>query len=360
MTRSSPWLGIGVYDDTPGSPPIALQLDAAQDLVGPAGYVVLFFWPLLGPDSRKISKEAIAARLRTAYSRNLRVIARLGWSGAMRDYADRGSNFSRYTRVAEEFANTVGQMPLPPPSLQPLLVHTGNELNACNEWKCSDADRRVLDLVTRVKEVGGFMSDTFATLSTLRAAKNGSLWLAHGSLSSWQHNGCECGTNRAVGLGRPGTTFMEQLLDRRPSIYADVRWLSSHSYPYSNSNFSTDPQSKAFKGLTYYRSELATIQRATTLPAVLTETGWARHGNDNQVSASNQATWLQRAADEIWAPDASVLSVCPFLLAGRFWQTRGWNFLACPNSSSIGPCTDRLPVYDQWKLAARNLTGRTL
>ena len=34
--------GIGVYTDTPGSPPISNQLDLASDLVGDNGWVVLY------------------------------------------------------------------------------------------------------------------------------------------------------------------------------------------------------------------------------------------------------------------------------------------------------------------------------
>ena len=57
-----------------------------------------------------------------------------------------------------------------------------------------------------------------------------------------------------------------------------------------------------------------------SLPAVLTETGWARASSNNPVSEADQADWTRRAADEIWRRDPSVLAVAPFLLAGRLWE----------------------------------------
>lgn len=114
-----------------------------------------------------------------------------------------------------------------------------------------------------------------------------------------------------------------------------------------------DPDSKAFRGLTYYRNELDVI--GTQLPVVITETGWARNGADNTVSADDQAVWLRRAAESIWMQDYSVLAVCPFLLAGRFWEAKGWNFVACP-SSNTSECNGeltKLPVYEQWRAAGQ-------
>ena len=71
-----------MYDDTPGSPPIATQLEMAADLVGPSGWVVLFLQPVLpGPPPL----DDFVAKLRAAYARGLRVVVRIGWSGAMRD-----------------------------------------------------------------------------------------------------------------------------------------------------------------------------------------------------------------------------------------------------------------------------------
>eukprot|EP00966_Prymnesium_polylepis_P153177 3538465-Prymnesium_polylepis.1 len=157
--------GIGVYDDTPGSPPLVKQLDAARDLVG-AGYTVIFLSRLLDP--LPPSLQVLADKLNAAYSRSLRVVVRLGWSGATRDRADPGTNRTRFTRMATDLARIVEALPLPPPDLGPLLLHAGNELNACNEWRC-DESGTVLSMAERTAEVGGFMRDTLITFSNLAA-----------------------------------------------------------------------------------------------------------------------------------------------------------------------------------------------
>lgn len=340
-----PGKGIGTYDDTPGSPPIVQQLDLARDLVG-SGHTILFLSGLLGPSPP--TRKALKEKLEAAYRRSLRVIVRLGWSGSTRQRADAGTNFTRYVGMAQALADIVAALPLPPPHLQPLLVHAGNELNACNEWRCNGPYGRVLSIADRVAEIGGFMSDTMQAFGKMMSVRNGSIWLAHASLASWNHEGCECGTNTAVGIGRPGTDFLRALLDEHPRLYRDARWLSSHSYPYSNANYSTDPASKSFRGLTYYRAELGLIR--SPLPVVITETGWARNGLGNRVSADDQAAWLRLAAEQIWMRDTSVRAVCPFLLGGRFWETKGWNFVVCPsNTSDCNGELRKLPVYQQWQ-----------
>lgn len=354
MLRTDGWLGIGTYNDTPGSPSLLAQLDQASDLLGPRGWVVIFFTPLLGPGQHPDTQQ-MNDRLNAAYKRDLRVILRLGWSGAMRDMADTDTNRTRYTTAAQILSAVVSRLSLPPPSLGPLLVHAGNELNACNEWRCSNTTGAVLSLTERAAEVAGFMHDSLTALSALEAAHNGSLSVAHASIASWQHDGCQCVSNEPVGPGRPGTYFLAQLLSRQPSLYQSAQWLSSHSYPYSNANYSSAPTSKAMRGLTYYRSELQLI--GSSLPVAITETSWARGAVSNPVSAADQAAWLSRAAEEIWAPDRAVLTVCPFLLVGRFWEAKGWPFVTCPPGNASAPCTsshEKMPVYDAWQRVARN------
>ena len=56
---------------------------------------------------------------------------------AARDAADAGSNRTRYTGLAARVANVSAALPLPPAGRPPLLLHVGNEVNACNEWRCS-------------------------------------------------------------------------------------------------------------------------------------------------------------------------------------------------------------------------------
>jgi hypothetical protein len=332
---SWPARGIGTYDDTSGSPPLSVQLPVAANLVGRRGWVVIFLQPAL-PGEPNVT--AYADKLRAAYSEDLRVIARLGWSGAMRDYADPGSNHTRYALVAQKLAALVGQ------------------LNACNEWRCTEPAGAVYNLSARAREVAGFMADTMASLVRLPAVREGRVWPAHASVASWQSDGCECGTNAPVGAGQLGTGFLAALSRERPALYRPVRWLSTHSYPFSNADYSTDSSSKAFRGLTYYRTERAVLNLSAAFPAAVTETGWNRASANNPVTEADQAAWMKRAADEIWAPDRSVIAVTPFLLGGRFWEAdqHGWTFVRCPSGDATAPCDQnltRLPVFAAWQEA---------
>lgn len=224
--------GIGTYGDTDGSPSLPLQLETASRLVGPRGWVVLFLMPSAGIHAdhllpNRTEVEAFSETLRLAYSHSLRVVVRLGWAGDMVESADAGSNGTAFGAVGSELAALVASLPLPPAALGPLLVHAGNELNACNEWRCAAPAGLVKDLATRAREVGGFMASAMTSLSQIPAARNGSVWLAHASIANWQTDGCECGTNAAVGEGRVGAIFLERLVAARPSLYADARWIST-------------------------------------------------------------------------------------------------------------------------------------
>lgn len=253
--------GIGVYGDTPGSPALRAQLPLAAELVGEEGYVTLFYviedlvgstrqqgrqqeGQQEGPRTSK-SLAAFCAALQQAYSLRLRPIVRLGWLHAARDAADAGSNRTRYTGLAARVANVSAALPLPPAGRPPLLLHVGNELNACNEWRCSAGSEGAggtLSLAARAAEVAGFMADTLGALRALPAAQGGRLLLAHASVASWELERCLCdGSSTASGAGSNGTTFLRLLQDQTPGLYADVDWYSSHSYPFSNSDFGTPP-----------------------------------------------------------------------------------------------------------------------
>ena len=70
------------------------------------------------------------------------------------------------------------------------------------------------------------------------------------------------------------------------------------------------------RGLAYYRNESLVIGRPT-IPVHITESGFKRHGN---ASFKEQAAWTLKAFQNVWLPDNQLLSVCPFLLAGAFWD----------------------------------------
>lgn len=148
-----------------------------------------------------------------------------------------------------------------------------------------------------------------------------------------------------------------------PSLYAadKVDWLSSHSYPYSGEPFGTH---RATSGLTYYRNETALVGRPA-LPVIVTETGWRRHvavgstatrrvstaqtemrlslsprqlemhwdpPRPAPTSANDQANWTTLAYERLWLHDPQVLGVCPFLLAGAFWEADGWPWIVAPRT----------------------------
>lgn len=120
--RRTNLFGIGCYDDTPGSPPIDSQLDAAQRLVGPGGWVVVYLcaWRNASAScmnaSTTTSDPQSRAKLLAAYARNLTVVARIGNPFVVRDHADPGSsNYTSYKQLAAAYAKFVASLPLPNP-----------------------------------------------------------------------------------------------------------------------------------------------------------------------------------------------------------------------------------------------------
>ena len=349
---ASPWAahGIGLHDDLQDHHRAAAR--NRLRLLGSNGWVVLFLQPVIQcPLQRRRSRPSCVPRMHATL-----VIVRLGWAGAMRDYADPGTNATGFRRVAVQIAAVVDALPLPPPESGPLYVHAGNELNACNEWRCTEPANQTLSLDTRAREVAGFMSDTFAGLAALAAVRNGSVLLAHASIADWQTDGCVC--DQCQDWHRPKGDRVPRSAARgkaRPLCQRPLDLL--HSYPYSNANWS----STLVQGVAWPRvlPGRRRAQPERTLPVAITETGWARIRNALVKSDDDQASWMHRAADEIWKRDPSVVAVAPFLLGGRFWEARGWQFVDCPPSNSTdAPCDGELApraVFDAWRRAGRML-----
>jgi hypothetical protein len=373
--------GIGVYTDTPGAPPLEQQLDAALDLVGPGGWVTLFLcaWRTHTTScmNRTTTQDpASSAMLRAAYARNLNVVARIGNPWAVRDHADDstgGHHRLSYTALAAAYGKVVASLPSPPDGFAPLHVQVGNELNACNEWQCSGPSSTSMSSAQMAAEVAGFVGDVAAAIAPLRNGTHpdwpaGRLLLAHAPIANWDTSPCQCGTQKPLGGGRSGLEFVRDMLAIDPQLYSPsvVDFLSSHSYPYSGEPFGTD---RATRGLTYYRNESALVGRpGPGFPVVLTETGWRRHaaadtaaseserleGYDElqlealpsnektppkpaPTDAADQANWTVLAYEHLWLNDPQVTAVCPFLLAGKFWEASGWPWM-------VGG--ERLPVFN--------------
>lgn len=316
--------GIGVYTDTPGSPPFAKQLELARNLVGENGWVVLYLcaWKHASESciNRSTTHDPLSNEmLALAYAKGLNVIGRIGNPYYVREHSDVGSNYTSYTELGKAYAKLVDSFPLPPIDKK-LYIQVGNEFNACNEWKCkgspSDSlqqQQQVLSTIEIAKEVGGFYKDINAALIPIRDQSNGKILLGVGAIASWTTSPCECSTGRALGKGEIGLKFLDNMLTFYPNLYKNVDFLSSHSYPFSQQPYGTP---KAMRGLAYYRNESFAIGRPA-IPVHITESGFKRHGN---VSFKKQAAWTVKAFQNVWLPDHQLLSVCPFLLAGAFWD----------------------------------------
>ena len=347
--------GIGVYLDTPGSPPLSRQLEATSNLVGQDGWIVLYICAWKHPGSSCVNRSTThdpesSEMLNLAYSKGLNVVARIGNPYYVREHSDEGSNFTSYKELGKAYALLVDSLPLPRTKNGALYIQVGNEFNACNEWKCEGNTTTSMSTLEMAKEVGAFYRDVLAALIPIRAKKNGRLLLGHGAIASWTTSPCQCGTGRPLGRGQLGLNFLKMMIGFYPNLYRNVDFLSSHSYPFSQTPYGTP---KAMRGLVYYRNESVVVGRPT-LPVHITETGWRR----GDITLTEQAEWMVKAFQKVWLLDKQLLSVCPFLLAGTFWDAPhnrlaihsmpphsnhgGWTWV---NSSTL----DAFPVYESVK-----------
>ena len=118
--------GIGVYTDTPGSPPFEEQLDTARDLVGRGGWVTIFLCSWRTHTTSCVNRStthdpASSAMLQAAYDRGLNVVARIGNPYTVRDHADDPSRRS-FRGLGAAYARLVASLPAPPPGSVPLFV----------------------------------------------------------------------------------------------------------------------------------------------------------------------------------------------------------------------------------------------
>ena len=93
--------------------------------------------------------------LRSAYSRGLNVVARIGNPYTVRDHSD-DANHTSYTELAAAYGRLVASLPAPPDGSAALHVQVGNELNACNEWHCSASPNISMSSGQMAAEVGKY------------------------------------------------------------------------------------------------------------------------------------------------------------------------------------------------------------
>jgi hypothetical protein len=350
--RSGPnKFGIGVYTDTSGSPSAEVQLQAAHQMTGDGGWVTLYLcsWRVHNGKSCMNSSTTVAddesiRALRLAYKHNLRVVARLGYPYTIRDHADdAASTHKNYTSLAAAYRRVISALPLPPGG-ELLYVQVGNEFNACNEWRCSGPTNTSMSRKQMAAEVAAFASAVADALKPMRQQPGSQLRIGHAPIANWDTAPCQCSSGNGLGPGQHGQSFLSLMQASIPDVFSAVDFLSSHPYPYSNSPFGTD---KASRGLTFYRNETATIGRPE-LPVLITETGWRAHGGLSAVTEAQRTNWTVLAYQQIWGKDSQVIGVCPFLLAGQFWEPKGWPWLRQGNDSQLIP----LPVYEAVKVLA--------
>jgi hypothetical protein len=339
-------VGIGVYTDTTGSPPLAVQLDAARNLTGADGWVVLYLCSWRTTNASCVNESttgdaASNAALRAAYARNLSVVARIGNPYYVRDHADRvGASALAFTALAKGYARLIASLPAPPRG-KALYVTAGNEFNACNEWRCSDAaPNATLSSAQMAAEVGAFYRDVGAAVEQLQATRK-YLRYAVGPISDWDTSPCECGTGKPLGAGRSGLKWLALMHAAEPTLYRNADWFCSHAYPYQREW--DDPT--ALQGLTYYRNETTLIGRpGPHFPVLVTETGWRLDARWARITSAERANWTVRAFD-LWERDEQLVAAMPFLLSGALWQSMGWSWANVSGVDGSGPLVP-LPVYD--------------
>lgn len=149
-----PIFGIGVYNDTPGSPLVVDQLPVASNLTGTGGFVLLFFetFDPTNPSLLLPLPWQVDA-LNQAYQLGLRPVVRLGQHSRNYRYFSDDAGHLHYTHLASLYAAYVAALPLPPPSSGPLFVGVGNEFNIRGEWLCTEGPGVFMN-VSQVSRVG--------------------------------------------------------------------------------------------------------------------------------------------------------------------------------------------------------------
>jgi hypothetical protein len=103
-------------------------------------------------------------------------------------------------------------------------------------------------------------------------------------------------------------TFMQEMNDAAPGIFAEIDGLGSHSYP--NPGFSASPSTYRMGIYSfYYQNNLVEQLSGKKLPVFVTETGWS----SDKVSDSTQADYYTNAFTNYWS-DVQVVVVTPFIL----------------------------------------------
>jgi hypothetical protein len=112
-------------------------------------------------------------------------------------------------------------------------------------------------------------------------------------------------------------SFMQQMNNETPGIFAEINGISSHSYP--NPGFSAHPSTSRMGIDSFsYQNNLVYQMTGKKLPVFITETGWT----SDKISDSTQADYYSDAFVNYWS-NPEVVAVTPFILradSGPFVQ----------------------------------------
>jgi hypothetical protein len=311
--------GIGCYNDTNPSPPISLQLPCAANLTGAGGWALLFFESLDPADESTLLPQAWQlSALTQAYALQLVPVVRLGLRQRNYRYFSDDPQHLQYTSLGEFFSRFVAALPLPPDASSSLRIVLGNEPNICGEWTCNETHGSV-SMTTVSSEFAGFAKDVTAALSKLPRLRLGLAGL--GTIGA---ESCTCDWPANSTGAENATYFVQRMISSVPSVFGNVTDFYAHPYPACQEPFG----SWCARGwLAAYRDAYEPARDAwapfqapgSRFPIVISETGWQSPNNE-----TGKAAWMLEALQELWAPDADVDAVLPFLLAGGFWDPLGF------------------------------------
>jgi hypothetical protein len=124
-------------------------------------------------------------------------------------------------------------------------------------------------------------------------------------------------------------SFMQQMNDAVPNIFAKIDGLASHSYP--NPGFSAPPSDYEMGVDSFaYQNNLVEQLTGKRLPIFITETGWT----SDKISDQTQSDYYSQAFINYWN-DPEVVAVTPFILradSGPFVQ---FTFIRSGSATSV-------------------------
>lgn len=326
-------LGIGLYNDTPGSPPLSSQLPVALNLTGPGGHVLLFFEFTFSPPSPPLPAPWQVAALSQACALGLRPVVRLGQpSRNYRDFADAGSNRTRFSALALAYVHFTAALRAAAAHCAAFRVILLNEPNICMEWACTSGAGTFLPAAAAAAEFAAFARDAGGAFA---AAALPGVRVAMAAVAGTGFSSCECVWNgRHSPQDTNGTVFTAAMLAAVPGAYAGADFFTVHPYPACGDApfdaWCARGWLAAYREL--YALALPSWRRNAShaggaWPIVVSETGWQAPHNE-----TGKAQWVVQAL-ELFASDPNVDAVLPFLLAGNFWAPQGWPWTIWSNAA---------------------------